>query len=284
MELTEEEVKLYDRQIRLWGVEAQQRISQSRIVLFRLHNYHSEVGKNLAAAGFNLTLCDDRKFAECDGRELVIPPSGNEKSENQSVAAVCMRRLCDMNSFIKVDVIEENALIDYLENNEANTLVMPYPEVLASSSRLMDVLKAKNLKQPLLAIFTQVLAHGTIVMNYCPYSSYTAWNQSPTEILKSTQLTGDHKNLAIRALHSMARNEGISGGSLPSYYAAIIGGTITQEIRKLISCETDHLDYNCVYLNYDDSSMSVCYTGNVPLEKSKESVPSANQIADVDDD
>ena len=45
------DLKQYDRQIRLWGLAAQQRMSESRILVFGLRGLPAEICKNLALAG-----------------------------------------------------------------------------------------------------------------------------------------------------------------------------------------------------------------------------------------
>lgn len=57
--LSKEEAQLYDRQLRLWGVQSQQRLQQSKIAIFGLNGAQSEIAKNLILAGLNeITLFD----------------------------------------------------------------------------------------------------------------------------------------------------------------------------------------------------------------------------------
>ena len=62
-ELTSKEAEIYDRQIRLWGVEAQQRLRGARVFLCGLSGLGGEVCKNLVLAGISLTLLDDATVA-----------------------------------------------------------------------------------------------------------------------------------------------------------------------------------------------------------------------------
>ncbi|CAK9183193.1 unnamed protein product [Ilex paraguariensis] len=60
-ELTEQETALYDRQIRVWGVDAQRRLSKSHILVSGLRGTVVEFCKNIVLAGVgSLTLNDDR--------------------------------------------------------------------------------------------------------------------------------------------------------------------------------------------------------------------------------
>ena len=51
---------VYDRQIRLWGVEAQSRMQKSTVLLLGLSGIHTEACKNLVLAGVNVTVNDDQ--------------------------------------------------------------------------------------------------------------------------------------------------------------------------------------------------------------------------------
>lgn len=66
-ELTKDEAELYDRQIRLWGVQSQQKISSTKILMIGLTGLASEITKNLVLAGINsLTILDWHKVQEKD--------------------------------------------------------------------------------------------------------------------------------------------------------------------------------------------------------------------------
>jgi hypothetical protein len=47
MSISETEAKLYDRQIRLWGIDAQQRMSKTRLLVYGMKGISSETCKNL---------------------------------------------------------------------------------------------------------------------------------------------------------------------------------------------------------------------------------------------
>jgi ubiquitin-like 1-activating enzyme E1 A len=58
--LSSQEVHLYDRQLRVWGVETQYRIRQARVLLLGPFNgLASEIAKNLTLAGVKyLDICE----------------------------------------------------------------------------------------------------------------------------------------------------------------------------------------------------------------------------------
>eukprot|EP00043_Microstomoeca_roanoka_P006658 m.64767 g.64767 ORF g.64767 m.64767 type:complete len:335 (+) comp13507_c1_seq5:245-1249(+) len=67
MALDASEATQYDRQIRLWGLDAQKRIRNARLLVFGAGGLSVEVCKNLVLAGVkSLTLCDPAPTSEAD--------------------------------------------------------------------------------------------------------------------------------------------------------------------------------------------------------------------------
>lgn len=57
--LSSEETQLYDRQLRLWGVQSQQRLQASKVAMIGMNAVQSEIAKNIILAGLNeLTIFD----------------------------------------------------------------------------------------------------------------------------------------------------------------------------------------------------------------------------------
>jgi len=62
-----DEIALYDRQIRLWGVQAQEKIRNANILLITMKALANEIGKNLVLAGIHsLTIVDHELVTESD--------------------------------------------------------------------------------------------------------------------------------------------------------------------------------------------------------------------------
>lgn len=65
--LSADEIALYDRQIRLWGAQAQERIRSANVLLVSLRALGTEIAKNLTLAGISsLTIVDDEPVTEDD--------------------------------------------------------------------------------------------------------------------------------------------------------------------------------------------------------------------------
>ncbi|KAH9997836.1 hypothetical protein BJV77DRAFT_981829 [Russula vinacea] len=67
VEITEDEAALYDRQIRLWGLEAQQRMRNATILVVNFRGVATETIKNIVLAGIGkLIICDYEDVAAED--------------------------------------------------------------------------------------------------------------------------------------------------------------------------------------------------------------------------
>jgi hypothetical protein len=65
--LSADDFALYDRQIRLWGAQAQERIRNAHILLVSLRALGTEIAKNLTLAGISsLTIVDEELVTEED--------------------------------------------------------------------------------------------------------------------------------------------------------------------------------------------------------------------------
>jgi molybdopterin/thiamine biosynthesis adenylyltransferase len=56
----------YDRQIRVWGAEAQGRIQNAHVLLLGFAGLNVEVAKNLVLAGMSVTILDSRVVSTRD--------------------------------------------------------------------------------------------------------------------------------------------------------------------------------------------------------------------------
>jgi ubiquitin-like 1-activating enzyme E1 A len=66
-ELSKDEIALYDRQLRLWGVEAQNRMRKARVLLVTIKALGNEIAKNLVLAGIgSLTIVDPDTVTQAD--------------------------------------------------------------------------------------------------------------------------------------------------------------------------------------------------------------------------
>lgn len=75
IELTEQEAELYDRQIRLWGLDSQKRLRAARILIAGLNGLGAEIAKNTILSGVKaVTLLDDQLVKETDFCSQFLAP------------------------------------------------------------------------------------------------------------------------------------------------------------------------------------------------------------------
>ncbi|KAK8199359.1 NEDD8-activating enzyme E1 regulatory subunit [Phyllosticta capitalensis] len=86
--ISADEIALYDRQIRLWGVQAQERLRSANVLLISMKALANEVAKNLVLAGIkSLTVVDHEVVTEDDlGAQFFI--SEEDIGKNRAEAAV----------------------------------------------------------------------------------------------------------------------------------------------------------------------------------------------------
>jgi ubiquitin-like 1-activating enzyme E1 A len=91
-----DEIALYDRQIRLWGMKAQEKIRNANILLITMKGLGNEIAKNLVLAGIgSLTIVDHEIVTEVDfGAQFLISEAEGHLGMNRAVAAsAAIRRL-----------------------------------------------------------------------------------------------------------------------------------------------------------------------------------------------
>eukprot|EP00252_Welwitschia_mirabilis_P008825 TRINITY_DN2102_c0_g3_i1.p1 TRINITY_DN2102_c0_g3~~TRINITY_DN2102_c0_g3_i1.p1 ORF type:complete len:329 (-),score=85.45 TRINITY_DN2102_c0_g3_i1:117-1070(-) len=121
--LTDQETAVYDRQIRVWGVDAQKRLSKSRVLVIGVTGVVSELCKNLVLAGLgSLTLMDDNPVtAEASSANfLVLAMESN--FDGKTIAEVCQESLKDFNPMVNVCAERGNAQgvsPEFLDNFDA---------------------------------------------------------------------------------------------------------------------------------------------------------------------
>lgn len=104
-ELTEQETALYDRQIRVWGADAQRRLSKSHILICGMKGTVAEFCKNIVLAGVgSVTLVDDREVTEeaLSANFLILPDEN--LYHGKTLAEVCCDSLKEFNPMVHVSV------------------------------------------------------------------------------------------------------------------------------------------------------------------------------------
>ncbi|RCN37404.1 ThiF family protein [Ancylostoma caninum] len=102
--LSKVETEVYDRQIRLWGMEAQNKLRAANVLLCGLSGLGAEISKNLMLCGIrSLTLTDEKNVTEED-------VDSNFLLENNSIgknrARASSQKARALNPMVKLEVLE----------------------------------------------------------------------------------------------------------------------------------------------------------------------------------
>lgn len=110
LQITEDEAAVYDRQIRLWGLEAQQRMRNATILVVRVRGTATEAIKNIVLAGIGkLVLVDSDDVAEEDlgaGFFFRDEDVGNNKAE------AAKARIEGLNPLVSVQVMKHPSILE----------------------------------------------------------------------------------------------------------------------------------------------------------------------------
>ncbi|MCP9264414.1 SUMO-activating enzyme subunit 1 [Dirofilaria immitis] len=101
--ISEDEKAVYDRQIRLWGLETQNRLRNSTVLVAGLSGCGSEVAKNLMLTGLkSLTLLDNKTICADDYCNQFLLQCGDE-GKNRAEASRQKCQLLNPNVELYVD-------------------------------------------------------------------------------------------------------------------------------------------------------------------------------------
>ncbi|XP_055545721.1 SUMO-activating enzyme subunit 1 [Wyeomyia smithii] len=106
MELTEQEAELYDRQIRLWGLDSQKRLRAARILVAGMNGLGAEIAKNIILSGVkSVTLLDDQDVKESDFCSQFLAA---QSSLGTNRAEASLVRAQQLNPMVELKVDTEN--------------------------------------------------------------------------------------------------------------------------------------------------------------------------------
>lgn len=106
VELTDAEAELYDRQIRLWGLESQKRLRSAKVLLIGLGGFGAEIAKNVILAGVKAITLLDHKNATIEDTcsQFLIPH--DQIGKNRAEAS--LQRAQNLNSMVTVEADTTN--------------------------------------------------------------------------------------------------------------------------------------------------------------------------------
>jgi ubiquitin-like 1-activating enzyme E1 A len=157
--LNDEEAALYDRQIRLWGFDAQRRLRNSSILIVGSKALSNEVCKNLVLAGVgSLTIVDEEKVTPQDlGSQFLI----SEKNVGENRAESMKERLVRLNPSVKINVIS-----DSIESKDSS-FYKEFDVVCVTGKSLDLLIKVNNICRKNNIKFYAADVHGIFGYIFC---------------------------------------------------------------------------------------------------------------------
>ena len=137
--ITEQEAELYDRQIRLWGLDAQKRLRSAKICVLGVSGLGAEITKNLVLSGINsMDLVDDAKVGDMDATSQFLAPR-DQLGQNRAEAS--LQRLQQLNPMVSETRENQRGMIQIFRSK-----FLPIPrrlrvKMLSSSRSLMLLLQ-----------------------------------------------------------------------------------------------------------------------------------------------
>ncbi|XP_055384404.1 SUMO-activating enzyme subunit 1 [Condylostylus longicornis] len=142
--LTEHEAELYDRQIRLWGLEAQKRLRGSKILIAGVNGLGAEVAKNIILAGVkSVTLLDDQNVTLGDSCSQFLSPVD---SIGLNRAEASIHRARALNPMVEITADKENISEKKDEFFENFDVVVVIGASIEELLRIDNICRSKNIK------------------------------------------------------------------------------------------------------------------------------------------
>lgn len=144
-QLSDREAQIYDRQIRLWGVESQQRISKSSVLIYGVNGLAAEIAKNIVLAGVGSVHLMDNQTVDYPllGTNFLI----HENHLNHNRALASLQNLQELNPLVKVSA-EEASIEEKLSNDafwSRFSIVFLCNVKLSEQIKVNDICRSRNI-------------------------------------------------------------------------------------------------------------------------------------------
>lgn len=142
----EVDISRYDRQVRLWGAESQQKMMNSRVLYIHVTGVTAEILKNLALAGIKATLCDTRPASGMEPH-FFTPTQPEKRLKYASVAHAVQPLVEEMNPLLDGCPIVETNVSDLVQDDlKAFTVIVASQIPLDEAVRLSKMARELNIQ------------------------------------------------------------------------------------------------------------------------------------------
>ncbi|TFK40631.1 hypothetical protein BDQ12DRAFT_601382 [Crucibulum laeve] len=197
--LTEEEASRYDRQMRLWGIEAQQRMRNATILMIRLRGVATEAIKNMVLAGIG-------KLVIVDGDEVTEEDLGagfffRDEDVGKKRLDAAKVRIESLNPLVTVETVSDSSI---LEDGALETLIRTVDLVCVTDWDRVGLIRlnevCRRYKKPFYAGGTYGLL-GYIFCDLLDHEYLAPDRSAPKDAPKSIKTTAAYSPLDVALRH-----------------------------------------------------------------------------------
>eukprot|EP00586_Coscinodiscus_wailesii_P018567 CAMPEP_0172500866 /NCGR_PEP_ID=MMETSP1066-20121228/143956_1 /TAXON_ID=671091 /ORGANISM="Coscinodiscus wailesii, Strain CCMP2513" /LENGTH=351 /DNA_ID=CAMNT_0013275347 /DNA_START=41 /DNA_END=1096 /DNA_ORIENTATION=- len=118
---------VYDRQIRLWGADAQSKLSSATVLYIHITGVSSEILKNLVLAGVQPAICDGRPYPDTiiNTPTSLLPHSERHPTEPSSTSSPSKKQKQTVADAIKPQVLDLNPFLSNLPTEDRPLSALP---------------------------------------------------------------------------------------------------------------------------------------------------------------
>lgn len=172
-DLTEEQAAIYDRQIRVWGADVQQRLTGASVLVLGCTPLAAEVSKNFVLAGIgSVRLMDTTPAKDAAASFLVKADEGAETSAADAFAAA----LQEMNPMVSVSSLPgDSSDIQDATALQAYHLVLCFGKHAGEQARVNALCRAQGVK------FMSAVSRGPLAYTFLDLLMHTFKAKAGTE-------------------------------------------------------------------------------------------------------
>ncbi|KAL1758430.1 hypothetical protein FB107DRAFT_288545 [Schizophyllum commune] len=162
VQITEDEAAVYDRQIRLWGIEAQQRMRNASILVINLKGVAAEAIKNIVLAGIGrLVIVDPAAVAEEDLGACFF---FRDEDVGKKRVEAAKSRVESLNPLVTVETISDGSVLD---GSALDTLIQTVDLVCITDSSRAELSRVNEACRRLRKPFYSGGSYGLLGYIFC---------------------------------------------------------------------------------------------------------------------
>uniref|UniRef100_A0A1I7YSW6 ThiF domain-containing protein n=1 Tax=Steinernema glaseri TaxID=37863 RepID=A0A1I7YSW6_9BILA len=142
--ITSDEAELYDRQIRLWGLEAQNRLRNSNVLIFGVTNLGIEIAKNLILCGLKSVMIMDQEDLTEEDLEWNFLAQAKYVGKNRAFASLDKAR--DLNPMVYVDAALGNIVEQETDFYKRFDLIILVDQKHSVNARVDDICREYSIR------------------------------------------------------------------------------------------------------------------------------------------